>query len=68
MDMSFANQALGVERLVTHRGQLPNQLMALPDEVDDTIARLKLASMGIAFDTLTPDQEAYMSSWDMGTQ
>jgi adenosylhomocysteinase len=68
MDMSFANQALGVERLVTHRGQLPNQLMALPDEVDDTIARLKLASMGVAFDTLTPDQEAYMNSWDMGTQ
>lgn len=68
MDMSFANQALGVEYLVKHRGQLPNRMMPLPRDVDEEIARLKLQAMGVSFDTMTPEQQQYMSSWQFGTQ
>jgi adenosylhomocysteinase len=67
MDMSFANQALGVEHLVKHKGQLPHKMMALPHEVDLEIARLKLQSMGVVFDTLTDEQRAYLNSWQFGT-
>lgn len=67
MDMSFANQALGVEYLVKNHGSLPNKMMTLPADVDQEIARLKLETLGIKFDTLTPEQEAYLNSWDAGT-
>ena len=63
MDMSFANQALGIEYIVKNHGKLENKLHTLPLEVDEKIASLKLESMGIKIDTLTPEQEEYLNSW-----
>ena len=63
MDMSFANQALGIEFLVKNRGRLENKLYTLPEHVDMEIAKLKLDSMGISIDTLTEEQEEYLNSW-----
>lgn len=63
MDMSFANQALGIEFLVKNKGKLENKLYTLQHEVDVKIAELKLKSMGIEIDTLTPEQEEYLNSW-----
>ena len=63
MDMSFANQALGIEFLVKNKGKLENKLYTLPHEVDVKIAELKLKSMGIKIDTLTEEQEKYLNSW-----
>ena len=65
MDMSFANQALGIEYLVKNQGKLPNKLLTLPQEVDYMIANLKLESMGVSIDTLTPEQEEYLHSWKL---
>lgn len=65
MDMSFANQALGIEFLVKNKGQLENKLYTLPLEVDNQIARIKLESMGISIDKLTPLQQEYLKSWDV---
>ncbi len=67
MDQSFANQALASEYLLTHKGKLEHRVYALPEEVDQEIARLKLAGMGINIDTLTDEQEAYLNSWEEGT-
>jgi adenosylhomocysteinase len=67
MDMSFANQALAVEYLVKNKGTLTNQVYTLPVDVDHTIASLKLQSMGISVDTLTPAMVAYQASWSEGT-
>ena len=63
MEMSFANQALGIEFLVKNKGKLEKKLYTLPHEVDVKIAELKLKSMGIEIDTLTPEQEEYLNSW-----
>ena len=63
MDMSFANQALGIEFLVKNQGKLENKLYTLPIDVDMKIAELKLKSMGIEIDTLTPEQQEYLNSW-----
>jgi adenosylhomocysteinase len=67
MDMSFANQALCTEHVVNTHKQLENHVYPVPQEIDAEIARLKLASMGIEIDTLTPEQEQYLSSWESGT-
>jgi adenosylhomocysteinase len=67
MDMSFANQALCAEYLVTHAATLKNQVYRVPTVIDRDIARLKLASMGVDIDTLTEEQEKYLHSWEMGT-
>jgi adenosylhomocysteinase len=67
MDMSFANQALAAEFLVKNRGRLKNRVYGVPDDIDREIARLKLKSMGIKIDVLTPAQKKYLSSWEMGT-
>ena len=67
MDMSFANQALGSEYLLTNAAQLSRDVHNVPAEVDREIARLKLAAMGVAIDVLTPKQQHYLSSWDLGT-
>ena len=67
MDMSFANQALGMEFLIKNQGELQNKLYVLPQEYDYKIAQLKLKSMGVEIDTLTPEQEAYLNSWKTGT-
>ncbi|HEV8137086.1 MAG TPA: adenosylhomocysteinase [Pyrinomonadaceae bacterium] len=67
MDMSFANQALSVEYLVTHKGELSPGVHLLPKEVDQEIASLKLRALGVAIDTLTAEQLEYISSWETGT-
>ncbi len=70
MDMSFAGQALALRWLATeHRdgGRLPVGVHDVPELVDREIARLKLETMGMQIDTLTPEQEAYLSSWELGT-
>jgi adenosylhomocysteinase len=67
MDMSFANQALSAEYAVEHVGSLERRVYVVPAEIDREIARLKLATMGIEIDTLTAEQERYLSSWDEGT-
>lgn len=67
MDMSFANQALGVEYLVTSGGNLEKQVYPVPEAIDREIARLKLKSMGLRIDELTPEQKKYLASWELGT-
>jgi adenosylhomocysteinase len=67
MDMSFANQALSAEFLVKNNGKLSAGVHVLPAEVDQEIARLKLRSLGINIDNLTPEMLEYMSSWETGT-
>jgi adenosylhomocysteinase len=67
MDMSFANQALSVEYLVKARGQLAVGVYPVPEALDREVARLKLASLGVRIDALTPEQEAYLASWESGT-
>jgi adenosylhomocysteinase len=67
MDMSFANQALSVEYAVKHRGTLEKRVYGVPKEIDVQIAALKLASVGIRIDELTPEQRRYLDSWSLGT-
>jgi adenosylhomocysteinase len=67
MDMSFANQALAAEVIAKDWKTLGKAVHRLPVSVDQEIARLKLQSMGIAIDTLTPEQVQYLASWDAGT-
>ncbi|GAB4231555.1 MAG: adenosylhomocysteinase [Stanieria sp.] len=67
MDMSFANQALACEYLVKNKGSLEPGLHSIPTEVDQEIAALKLAAMGIKIDTLTAEQIEYINSWTVGT-
>ncbi|MGD0115071.1 MAG: adenosylhomocysteinase [Dehalococcoidia bacterium] len=67
MDMSFANQALCAEYLALREKKLAPGVHFVPEEIDREIARLKLASMGINIDALTPEQEAYLASWESGT-
>ncbi len=67
MDMSFANQALSIEHLVKNVDKLEKKVYSVPVEIDKQVARLKLASMGIAIDKLTPEQEKYLASWTEGT-
>ncbi|HJU47393.1 MAG TPA: adenosylhomocysteinase [Gaiellaceae bacterium] len=67
MDMSFANQALSAEYVVENAGTLERKVYVVPTEIDEEIARLKLATMGIGIDTLTEEQARYLASWDEGT-
>jgi adenosylhomocysteinase len=67
MDMSFANQALSVEYLIKHKGELTPGVHMLPQAVDTEIASLKLRALGISIDRLTPEQIEYLSSWETGT-
>jgi adenosylhomocysteinase len=67
MDMSFANQALSMEYLSKKHKNLAKKVYPVPSVIDREIARLKLASMGVEIDRLTPEQEKYLSSWEMGT-
>ncbi len=64
MDMSFANQALAAEYLYLHAGELENKVYDVPAEIDDGVARVKLATLGVEIDTLTEEQLAYMNSWN----
>ena len=67
MDMSFANQALAAEHLVKNKGKLKPCVQTLPAEVDNEIAALKLKTLGIQIDKLTPEQTHYINSWKEGT-
>jgi len=67
MDMSFANQALSLEYLLQHADKLEKRVYTIPEEIDLEIARLKLASMGITIDSLTEEQQRYLTSWEEGT-
>ena len=67
MDMSFANQALSAEYMVKNAKKLEPKVYPVPTEIDREVARLKLDSMGIGIDKLTPEQEEYLSSWSEGT-
>jgi adenosylhomocysteinase len=67
MDMSFANQALSAEYILQNADKLENQVYTIPEVIDRDIARLKLDSMGIKIDTLTEEQQKYLTSWEEGT-
>jgi adenosylhomocysteinase len=67
MATSFCGQALAVEYAVKHKGKLPVKVIQLPDEIDDKIAELQLAALGIEIDELTDEQKKYLSSWEEGT-
>jgi len=67
MDMSFANQALCCAYLAKHAKELKPQVYVVPQDIDRRVAEMKLSSMGIRIDRLTPEQEKYLSSWEMGT-
>ena len=67
MDMSFANQALGAEYMIRNMEKLSPQVYTIPADVDNEIARLKLAAMGVSIDQLTDQQEAYLNQWQEGT-
>ena len=67
MDMSFANQALGAEWVLSHAAELKPNVFPIPASVDEEIARLKLEALGVHIDTLTPEQVAYLASWQQGT-
>jgi adenosylhomocysteinase len=67
MDMSFANQALSAEYMAKEHAGLERRVYPVPRDIDREIARLKLETMGVEIDTLTPEQEKYLASWEMGT-
>src|ERR1700685_3623000 len=67
MDMSFANQALAAEYMVKNAKDLKAQVYSVPEHLDKQIAKLKLESMNVLIDKLTPEQEKYLASWDEGT-
>jgi adenosylhomocysteinase len=67
MDMSFANQALGLEYLLSHAKELKPNVFPIPQALDQEIARMKLEAMGVRLDVLTPEQIAYLASWQQGT-
>jgi len=67
MDMSFAGQSLSAEYMARHAGELDKKVYAVPKDIDDNIARLKLQALGTDVDVLTPEQKKYLDSWEMGT-
>jgi adenosylhomocysteinase len=67
MSLSFCGQALACEYLVKNKGKMKNDVITLPPEIDDFISGLQLEAMGVAIDTLTPEQVKYLASWQEGT-
>jgi adenosylhomocysteinase len=67
MDMSFADQALCCDYMAKNHKSLENRVYTVPEELDKRVAKLKLESMGIKIDRLTPEQEEYLASWNEGT-
>jgi len=67
MDMSFANQALSVEYLMKNVDKMQKKVYSVPEDIDQNIAQLKLEAMGVQVDVLTPEQVAYLNSWEEGT-
>ena len=67
MDMSFANQALSIEYMVKLKNPLEKNVYPVPEEIDEMIAKEKLAAMGVSIDRLTAEQKKYLASWQLGT-
>jgi adenosylhomocysteinase len=67
MDMGFANQALSVAWLAAQTGGLAAAVHPVPAHIDQEVARLKLAALGMSIDSLTDEPSAYLSSWEEGT-
>jgi len=67
MDMSFATQALAAEYVVKSAGKLERKVYPVPVAIEEWIAALKLKSMGVKIDALTPKQARYLASWQTGT-
>ena len=67
MDLSFANQALSCEYIAKNHESFEKKVYRVPSEIDEKVAQLKLQALGIEIDTLTPEQEKYLSSWQIGT-
>ncbi len=67
MDMSFANQALGAAYMLRNADKLEKKVYVIPADIDQEIARLKLETMGVHIDNLTPEQQKYLTSWESGT-
>lgn len=67
MDMSFANQALCAEYMVQNHASLEKKVYTVPEDIDKNVAKLKLESMAVNIDVLTPEQDKYLNSWDEGT-
>ncbi len=67
MDMSFANQALCAEYIAKNHESLEKKVYSVPESIDKEIARMKLDALGVRIDSLTPEQEKYLASWEMGT-
>jgi adenosylhomocysteinase len=67
MDMSFANQALSAEYMVKNHASLEKKVYSVPEDIDKNVAKMKLESMSVRIDRLTPEQEAYLASWSEGT-
>lgn len=68
MDMSFSIQALALEHLVRNHARMEPKVYPVPAEMDDLVARIKLRTMGLSIDALTPEQVKYLSDWQEGTQ
>lgn len=67
MDMSFANQSLASAYIIKHYKKMKREVYKIPDSIDSNIARRKMKSLGLKFDTLTPEQKEYLKSWQIGT-
>ncbi len=67
MDMSFANQALACDYVVKNHASLEKRVYSVPEDLDKQVAKMKLESMGVKIDRLTPEQEAYLAGWQEGT-
>ena len=67
MDMSFADQALSVDYMVKNAKTLEKRVYKVPEDLDKRVAKLKLESMGIKIDKLSPEQEEYLAGWSEGT-
>ncbi len=68
MDMSFSLQALSAEYLAKNKGEVPVEVLDVPKEIDELVARLKLEAMGIEVEELTEEQLKYLSRWELGSR
>jgi adenosylhomocysteinase len=67
MDMSFANQALCAEYMVKNHATLEKKVYSVPEEIDKSVAKMKLEAMSVQIDKLTLEQEEYLAGWAEGT-
>jgi len=67
MDLSFALQALCTRYIGKNGRNLKGGVYEVPQEIDEQVADLKLSSLGLSIDKMTPEQKKYLCSWDIGT-